>query len=65
MKSNQTLQIVECVSWREEKNKNVKIRTQNEKMVETDMDVWYQTYKKTFTRVRKKQCNVSSPMNYL
>ena len=41
MKSNQKLQIEECVSWREEKNKKVKIRTQNEKMVETDMDVWY------------------------
>ena len=41
MKSNQTLQLVECVSWREEKKKKVKIKTQNEKMVETDIDVWY------------------------
>ena len=35
--------------------KKVKIRTKNEKIVETDMDVWYLTYKKTFIRVRKKQ----------
>ena len=41
MKSNQTLQLVECVSWHEEKKKKVKIKTQNEKMVETDIDVWY------------------------
>ena len=41
MKSNETLQIAECVSWREEKKKKVQIRTQNEKMVETDKDVWY------------------------
>ena len=46
------------------KKKKVKIRTQNEEIVETDMDVWYWTYKKTFIRVRKKQCNVSSRMNY-
>ena len=26
------------------KKKKVKIRTQNEKIVEADMNVWYQTY---------------------
>ena len=26
--------------------KKVKIKTQNEKIVETDMDIWYYTYKK-------------------
>ena len=28
------------------KKKNVTIKTQNEKIVETDMDIWYYTYKK-------------------
>ena len=38
------------------KKKKVEIRTQNEKIVETDIDVWYETYKKKkFMRVRKKQ----------
>ena len=45
--------------------KKMKIKTQNEKIVETDRDMWYQTYEKTVIRVRKKQCNVSSHMNYL
>ena len=34
--------------------KKVKIGTQNEKIVETDMVVWHLTYKKTFIRVEKK-----------
>ena len=29
------------------------------------MDILYFTYKKTVIRVRTKQCNVSSHMNYL
>ena len=45
--------------------KKMKTKTQNEKIVETDWDIWYQTYEKTVIRVRKKQCNVSSRMNYL
>ena len=45
--------------------KKMKTKTQNEKIVETDRDIWYQTYEKTVIRVRKKQCNVSSRMNYL
>ena len=28
------------------KKEKVKIKTQNEKIVETDMDIWYYTYKK-------------------
>ena len=43
----------------------VKIKTQYEKIVETDMDSWYYTYNKTVTSVRKKQCNVSSHKNNL
>ena len=37
-----------------------KIKTKNEKIVETDMDIWYYTYRKTIDSVRKKGCNVSS-----
>ena len=43
----------------------MKIKTQNEKIVETDIDIWYHTYKKLVIRVRKKQCNVSSRKNNL
>ena len=59
--------IVNCRMFCGEKNKkkNVKIKTQNEKIVETYMDIWYYTYKKTVIRVRKKQCNVSSWKNNL
>ena len=42
------------------KKEKVKIKIQNEKIVETDMHTWYYTYKKTVVRIRKKQCNVSS-----
>ena len=49
----------------ENKKKKVKIKTQNEKMVEIDMDIRYYTYKKTVIRVRKKQCTLSSPKNNL
>ena len=35
--------------------KKVKIKTQNEKIVETDRDIWHITYEKTVIRVRKKQ----------
>ena len=41
--------------------KKVKIKTQNEKIVRTDMDIWDQTYEKTVIRVRKKQCNCTFP----
>ena len=47
------------------RKKKVKIKIQNEKIVETDKNIWHQTNKKTVIRVRKKQCNVSSRMNYL
>ena len=36
------------------KKKKVKIRTQNEKIVETGMDVRYYTHKETFIRFRRK-----------
>ena len=42
----------------------VQIRTQNEEIVETDMDIWYYTYKEVI-RVKKEQCNVSSSKNNL
>ena len=51
--------------------RKVKIKTQNEKIVETDADIWHYIYiyiyiyEKTVIKVRKKQCNVSSRMNYL
>ena len=45
--------------------KKVKIKTQNEKIVETDADIWHSIYEKTVIKVRKKQCNLSSRMNYL
>ena len=41
------------------KKGKLKIKTQNGKTVETDMDIWYYT-QKTNINVRKKQCNVSS-----
>ena len=47
------------------RKKKVKIKTQNDKLVETDRDIWHWTYEKTVIRIRKKQCNVSSRMNYL
>ena len=40
MKSNQAFQTVECVSWQEEHEKEVKNKTQNEK-IWTYMDVWH------------------------
>ena len=45
--------------------KKVKIKTQNEKIVETDADIWHHIYQKTVIKERKKQCNLSSRMNYL
>ena len=45
--------------------KKVKIKTQNEKIVEIDADIWHYIYEKTVIKVRKKQCNLSSRMNYL
>ena len=47
------------------RKKKVKIKTQIDKIVETDRDIWHLTYEKKVIRVRKKQCNVSSRMNYL
>ena len=49
------------------KKGKVKTKTQNEKIVEKYMDIWYYIYKKTFyvISVRKKQCNVSSRKNNL
>ena len=38
----------------------VEIKTRKGKTVETDMDIWHYTYKKTVITVRKKECNVSS-----
>ena len=46
------------------KKENVKIKTQNEKVVETDMDIWCYTYKKQLLEW-KKQWNVSSCKNNL
>ena len=41
-----------------------KIKTQNDKIVETDMDIWcYTDIKKVI--IREKQCNVSSRKNNL
>ena len=54
-----------CFSGEKSKKKNVKIKTNNEKIVETGMSIWYNTYKKTVIRVRKKQCNVISCKNNL
>ena len=45
------------------KKEKVKIKTQNEKIVGTDMDIWYYTYKNS--SVRKKECNVISCKNNL
>ena len=36
-----------CFSGEKSKKKNVKIKTNNEKIVETGMNIWYNTYKKT------------------
>ena len=47
------------------KKEKVKIKTQNEKILETDMDLWYYTYKKTVISIRKKERNVSSRQNNL
>ena len=47
------------------KKEKVKMKTQNVKIVERDMDIWYYTYKKTVVRLRKKQCNASSRKNNL
>ena len=47
------------------KIEKVKIKTKNEKIVETDLDTWYYTYKKTAASVRKKQCKVSGRKNNL
>ena len=40
-------------------------KKKNEKIVETDRDIWHYKYEKTVIRVRKKHRNVSSRMNYL
>ena len=45
--------------------KKVKIKIQNEKIVETEADIWHYIHEKTVIKVRKKQCNVSSRMNYM
>ena len=45
--------------------KKVKIKKQNEKIIETSMDIWHYTYGKTFIRVRRKKCCVSNRMIYL
>ena len=47
------------------KEEKVKIKTQNEKIAKTDMDIWYYTYKKAVNSVRKNQYNVSSHKNNL
>ena len=48
---------------RDEKSmKNIKMKLQNEKIIETNMDICHQTYGKTVIRVRKKQCNVYNHM---
>ena len=52
-----------CFSGEKSKKKNVKIKTKNEKIVETGMSIWYNTYKKTVIRVRKKHCSVSCKNN--
>ena len=52
-----------CFSGEKSKKKNVKIKTNNEKIVETGMSIWYNTYKKTVIRFRKKHCNVSCKNN--
>ena len=36
-----------CFSGEKSKKKNVKIKTNNEKIGETGMNIWYNTYKKT------------------
>ena len=52
--------------FRGERKEKVKIKTQNEKIVVTDMDIWYYIYiKKTVIIVWKKQGNVSSRKNNL
>ena len=43
----------------------MKMKIQNKKIVETDMDLWYYTYKKPVIRVRNKKCNISSCKNNL
>ena len=45
--------------------KKVKIKAQNEKLVQTDADIWHYIHERTIIKVRKKQCNVSSRMNYM
>ena len=35
------------------KKEKAKIKTQNERIVEADMDIWYYTHKKTVISVRK------------
>ena len=47
------------------KKEKAKIKTQNEKIVGTDMDTWYYTYKKTVASARKKQWHVRSRKNNL
>ena len=46
--------------------KKVKITTQSEKIVETDMDIWYGTkHIKNIYQSQEETVNVSSRMNYL
>ena len=48
------------------KKKKVKIITQIEKIVETDMDMWYGTkHIKNIYQSQEETMNVSSRMNYL
>ena len=50
----------------ESKKEKVKTKTQNEKIVEADMDIWYYTHKKVVrVRTNVKVCNVSSRKNNL
>ena len=47
------------------KKEKLKIKTQNEKIVETDMNIRNYTHTKTVISFRKKQCNISSHKNNL
>ena len=47
------------------RKKKVKIKTQNERKVETERNILHQIYEKAIIRTRKKQCHVSSRVIYL
>ena len=48
----------------DKRKKKVKSKTQNEKMVETDMDIWYYTYKKTVIKARKSVSNHKNNLQF-